>query len=183
MQRLRDVTLFWARRAAKTGAIHWDNVSEKQVCVCPFVYICHYPRPTTNVFFLPPFLHAYIQAFNQFIDWFGESLRNSAKQNNKLWGSKSKCPVLSPSPLYFCVHWNDKWEEGENLVHALVFLIAANNISRVFRLFMSNAPISKILVFNVVCREIQKYIVDHVCVRIYYNVDLNIKLYSNLLEM
>ena len=68
-------------------------------------------------------------------------------------------------------------------MHALVFLIAANNISRVFRLFMSNAPISKILVFNVVCREIQKYIVDHVCVRIYYNVDLNIKLYSNLLEM
>ena len=26
-------------------SIHWDNVSEKQVCVCPFVYICHYPPP------------------------------------------------------------------------------------------------------------------------------------------
>ena len=28
-------------------SIHWDNVSEKQVCVCPFVTI---PHPITNIF-------------------------------------------------------------------------------------------------------------------------------------
>ena len=170
--------LFFERGEQQRLGLSIEIMYQRSKCVSALLYTSvTTPAPQQTSFFCRPFYtHTYRHLINL-------SLRNSAKQNNKLWGSKSKCPVLSPSPLYFCVHWNDKWEEGENLVHALVFLIAANNISRVFRLFMSNAPISKILVFNVVCREIQKYIVDHVCVRIYYNVDLNIKLYSNLLEM
>ena len=149
--------LFFERGKQQRLGLSIEIMYQRSKCVSALFYTSvTTPAPQQTSFFLPPFLHAYIQAFNQFIDWFGESLRNSAKQNNKLWGSKSKCPVLSPSPLYFCVHWNDKWEEGENLVHALVFLIATNISSRVFRLFMSNAPISKILFFNNVCREIQK---------------------------